>query len=208
MSEQQDETQSRRELIAQLFGAFGRTPTEAQFAGYEAGLKRMPTPSLARVVSTWLERIEEATEPGELRVPTPGKLWELRRKLKALPAPFTLEHTPAAHEPDGWAKNANTLLLAYVTQGLVGKSIHGTRTPMRNASRYAPDSHYDPQTRHAVPGPLTKIATAILVKWKDGWAADMREDRAEGGSRDGKALWFDYMTRAEAEIDQQLKAAA
>lgn len=205
---QTDETQARRELIAQLFGAFGRTPTEAQYAGYEAGLKRMPTPSLARVVSTWLERIEEATEPAELRMPTPGKLWEHRRKLKALPTPFTLEHSVDAPKLDDWGTAANLVLMQYVSGGLMAKTLKGAGTSPRDVSRYAPDSSYDPKNRCAVAGPLTKIVTAILVKWKDAWATDMREDRAEGGSRDGKALWSEYMQLAEAEIDQQLKAAA
>jgi truncated hemoglobin YjbI len=180
----------RRELIAQLFGAFGRTPKEHEYTGYEAALRLMPTPILARVVSSWLEKIAEATEPEDLRVPTAGKLWQLKRKLRALPtpAPLTLHGAPP-QKLDGWDTNANLFLLNYVTRGLVEQVVHD-RTPTRNASRYAPAAH-----------------TAVLTKWKSIWARDMREDRElYEGQRDGKAYWLECMRLAEAEIDALIAA--
>ena len=200
---QTDETQARRDLIAQLFGAFGRTPTEANYSGYEAGLKLMNTQTLARVVSTWLEKIAEATSPEELRVPTAGKLWEIRRKLRKLPDPRPLELAPPpGAEQDGWDRNANTLLMLYLWQKHAPKGV----------TRYSPDSHYDDKTRQVVAGPQTAERSAILVKFKNAWARDMREDREEHGKLDGKQHWADCMALAEAELDRyiasQAKAAA
>jgi len=185
-----DEVAQRRELIAQLFGAFGRTPKEHEYAGYEASLKLMPTPSLARVVSTWLEQIGDATDPDDLRVPTAAKLWALRRKLKRLPDPPPLELRGApAQAQDGWDLNANTLLLNYLTVGLVQQVIHGMKAT-RDAGRYAPPAH-----------------TAVMVKWKNAWARDMREDRElYDGKLDGKIAWTDCMAKAEAEIDALISA--
>lgn len=175
MTIQVDETAARRELIAQLFGAFGRTPTEANYAGYEAALKLMPTPTLARVVSTWLENISEATDPIEIRVPTAGKLWDLRRKLRKLPAAPVLELK--AHEPKFLAfdTNANQLLMAYLWKK------HGPKNV----------------TRYQVPAALQ-----WLVKYKNAWAHDMRDDRAAGGKLDGRKAWADCMAAAEAEIEK------
>jgi hypothetical protein len=185
-----DEVAARRELIAQLFGAFGRTPKEHEFTGYEAGLKLMPTPSLARVVTIWLEQIGDATDPEDLRVPSAAKLWALRRKIKKLPNPPALElHGAPAQKQDAWVSAANTLLLNYLTMGLVQKAIHGQK-PTRDAGRYAPPAH-----------------TAVMVQWKNIWARDMREDRElYDGKLDGKLVWADCMARAEAEIDALLLA--
>jgi hypothetical protein len=180
-----DEVAMRRELIAQLFGAFGRTPKEHEYTGYEASLKLMPTPSLARVITTWLEQIGDATDPEDLRVPTAAKLWALRRKLKKLPGPPPLElHGAPEQKQDGWDLNANTLLLNYLTMGLVQSACYGQK-PTRDAGRYAPPER-----------------TAVMVKWKNVWARDMREDRElYSGKLDGKAAWLACIAKAEAEID-------
>jgi hypothetical protein len=205
---QTDETLARRELIAQLFGAFGRTPTEANYAGYEATLKLMTTPMLARVVSSWLEKISEATDPEELRVPTAGKLWQLRRKLRALPTPPLVLHGAPEVKQDAWDTAANSHLLNYITSGLVQSAVHGQK-PARNANRYAPDSRFDSVNRCVIPGDLTRKITAVLVKWKNAWARDMREDRElYDGKLEGKAFWQQCMASAEGEIDQLLRAIA
>jgi hypothetical protein len=198
----------RRNLIAQLFGAFGRTPKEHEFSGYETSLKLMPTASLARVVSTWLEQIGDATDPEDLRVPTAAKLWALRRKLKKLPEPRpALElHGAPAQAQDAWDTAANSHLLNYITRGLVEKTIHGIKAA-RDANCYAPDSRFDAAKRCAVPGPETIARTAILTKWKNVWARDMREDRElYDGKLDGKRAWADCMAKAEAEIDALIAA--
>jgi hypothetical protein len=185
----------RRELIAQLFGAFGRTPTEANYAGYEAGLKLMQTPTLARVVSTWLEGLSELTDPSEARVPTAGRLWDLRRKLRKLPDPRPLELTPPPGAAlDGWDLNANLLLMQY----LWGK--HGGK----GVDRYSPDSRYDNKARKLVTGQQTSERTAIFVKWKNAWSRDMRESRAEHRPLDGRVAWAECMTLAEAELDRYI----
>lgn len=205
MTDLTQDQRERRELIAQLFGAFGRTPTEANYAGYEAGLKLMQTPTLARVVGTWLEGLSELTDPSEARVPTAGKLWDLRRKLRKLPDPRPLELTPPpADKLDGWDVNANLLLLDYVTRGLLPKVVGMRGVPMPDGARYAPDSSYVDKNRCVSVGAQTVERTAILVKYKTAWAVDMREDRAEHGNLDGKKHWADCMALAEAEIDRYL----
>jgi hypothetical protein len=93
--------------------------------------------------------------------------------------PLALEG-PASQPVDGWECNGNLLLMNYLWE------------------RHAPKG----VTRYHEPGALQ-----TLLRWKRGWAADMRDDRADGGQLDGKALWKDYMARAEAEISQHLEAA-
>jgi hypothetical protein len=186
MTEPVNDQDERRALIAQLFGAFGKTPSESQYSGYEAALKLMTTPRLARVVATWLEGIAEATDPQDLRVPTAGRLWELARKLRRLPEPPRgLELK--AEEPKllPFDTNANQLLLAYVWDAMrAGR-----------ADRYAPDPMIA-----AEPAPRTRERTAILVRWKNLWAAQMRAGVERGEKPDGKALWAEHMACAEYEI--------
>lgn len=185
----------RRALIAQLFGAFGRTPSEANYAGYEAALKLMQTPALARVIGTWLEKISEATDPADLRVPTAGRLWELRRKMRKLPDPRPLELAPPPSAAmDGWEQNANLLLMQYLLDKHAPKGV----------TRYSPDSRYDGRL-HV--GPQTVERTAILVKWKTAWARDMRESRAEHRPLDGRATWAECMAHAEAELDRYIASS-
>lgn len=191
MTEPVNDQAERRALIAQLFGAFGKTPSESQYTGYEAALKLMTTPRLARVVSTWLEGIADATDPQDLRVPTAGRLWEIARKLKRLPpAPRVLELKASEPKFLPFDEGANTLLLNYVTLGLVQKAIHG-QAPSRDAARYAPPAH-----------------TAILVRWKNLWAQEMRADREKGGNLDGKKLWAEHMECAEDEISRLIASQA
>jgi hypothetical protein len=186
-----DEVAMRRELIAQLFGAFGRTPKEHEFTGYEASLKLMPTPSLARVVTTWLEQIGDATDPEDLRVPTAAKLWALRRKLKKLPGPPALElHGAPAQKQDAWVSAAQHAAAELPDAGAraEGDPRPEARTRCRPL-RWPPSAH------------------AVMVKWKNIWARDMREDRElYDGKLDGKRAWADCMAKAEAEIDALIAA--
>lgn len=192
------EADDRRALILKLHGAANKVPAESVIEATLTALAKMSTPKLMRVVDRVIEGIAELTNPEDYRAPTAGALWKVARKLSALPAPpLTLDQQrQVADGPkvDGWTINGNILLLAYFD----GKKAAGSM------GRYAPDSPYDERLRHVVTGPITKLRTAVLVKWKDAWACDMREDRAEGGKLDGRKLWVDCMVSAEAEIDRNM----
>lgn len=182
----------RKTLIARLFGAAGKECRESVMDGYLEALKRMDTPRLFRVVDRVLDGIKDLTDPEDYKPPAPGALWKVARALRALPAPAPLElHGTRPQPQDQWDTAANTLLLNYVTAGLVEKAIRNSK-PTRDASRYA--SHE---------------ATAVLLKWKSAWARDMREDRElYGGKLDGKLLWAQCMASAETEISGILRAEA
>jgi hypothetical protein len=171
-----DETQARRSLIAQLFGANkGQKLDDDTASAYLLGLKRMDTPKLARVVERILEGLESAgSEP--YRVPTIGHIWQVSREITFGRVPQAAPAEPSS-EPvlDGWDVNANHFLLAFLA------------TAMRE---------------HRVGRYVGEARTAILVKWKNAWARDMREDRAVfDGTLDGKAHFADCMRRADDEIN-------
>lgn len=206
MTEISADEQIRRGLIGQIFAADrGRKCSEESMAAYLLAVRKMDTPRLARVV----ERLLDGFERGDsevYRVPQPGTLWRLAKELRlgvtrAAPPPLELHGVPEQKQ-DAWDTAANLLLLGYVTDGWPAK-VRGMRgVPMRDAGRYAPDSPYDAQKRCVSIGPVTKERTAILVKWKNAWARDMREDRdLYEGKLDGKQSWAECMARAEGEID-------
>jgi hypothetical protein len=181
-----DETTARRTLIAQLFAADrGKKLDDDTASAYLLSLRRMDTPRLARVVEKILGELEEGAVE-VYRVPQPGRIWAVAREMRQLPSaplrPFQLK--PDEPEPDAWSSAANTLLLNYLTMGLVQKAIHGQK-PMRDAGRYAHPAR-----------------TAVMLKWRTAWADDMRDDRTHyDGKLDGKKAWLDCMAKAEAEID-------
>ncbi len=176
------------ESLNALFGAHGRTVWDGALSGYWKGLEKMSLMQFERCVEKSVEKLAHA-ERGVAKVPTVAELWDISRGIRSYERPQTIEDP---WRGDDWDTGANLLLLAYIEQ----------KKDRKLMDRYAPDSPYSDKAHHVVVGPITKARTAILVKWKDLWSRDMREDRLEGGKLDGKPLWFDYMTRAEAEIDQ------
>ena len=182
------EIDDRKRLIASLFGAANKHCDEARMDGYLDALKRMDTPRLMRAVEHILAGIEDLPEHEDYTPPSAGGIWKALKRMRALPPPIELK----ANEPKFlvFDTNANQLLMAYIWAAHAGKGV----------TRYAPDS---PSPRE--PGPLTRECTAILVKWKNAWARDMREDRElYDGKLDGKTTWLQCMASAEAEIDALL----
>lgn len=184
----------RVELIKQLFGADrGKKPDDAALAAYLLALRKMDTPRLARVVERVLDG-EQYGDTDPYRVPQPGTLWRIAKELRlgALPNRPPLElaaNKPVERPLDGWTINANQLLMAYITDPTT-----------RRAQRLGVDSYVGQNGPPVHPGKLTVLFTTILVKWKDLWALDMREDREARGNLDGRKLWADYMASAEREI--------
>jgi hypothetical protein len=184
----------RKALIQRLFGAANKHADEPRMDGYLESLRLMDTPRLLRVVDKILAGIAELTEPENYKPPTAGQIWKVARSMRRLPDPRPLELTPPpAAAMDGWEQNANLLLMQYLWAAHAGKGV----------TRYAPDS-----PNPARPGPQTIERTAILVKFKNAWARDMREDREEGGKLDGKTHWIDCMALAEAELDRYIGSQA
>lgn len=177
------------ELLSILFGAHCKPLTESVTQGYWKGLNKMELGTFERAVDEAIDRLQHA-ERGVSKVPNVSELWDIKRSLRRFPM-LADRHSEPEFKGDCWDSAANTFLLNYVTAGVVQSAIHGQR-PSRDASRYA-----------------SPECTAILVKWKTGWATDMREDRAHyGGKRDGKAYWAECMRSAEAEIDALSRKAA
>jgi hypothetical protein len=188
----QDEKPKFLEMLNTLFGAHGRTVWDGALAGYWKGLEKMSLMQFERVVGKAIDKLQYS-ERGVAKVPTVPELWDLHRGIRH-------EQPKPQQEPtwtgDAWDTAANLLLLAYFER----------KKGERMMERYAPDSPYSDRAHHVVVSERTKARTAVLVKWKDFWARDMREDRAEGGKRDGKPYWFDCMSRAEVELDRLIAA--
>lgn len=180
------------ELLNALFGAHGRTVWDGAVSGYWKGLEKMSLMQFERSVEKAIDKLAHS-ERGVSKIPTVSELWDISRGIRAYETP--IQSTEPEWLGDGWDVNANLLLLAYIER----------KKDSREMDRYAPDSPYN--GRHVVVGPLTKSRTVILVKWKDIWARDMREDRAEGGKLDGKKAWFDCMAQAEKELDRHIAEA-
>ena len=183
-----DEKPRFHELLNSLFGAHGRTVWDGALAGYWKGLEKMSLMQFERVVGKAIEKLQY-TERGVAKVPTVPELWDLHRGTR-------YEQPRPQQEPawtgDAWDVAANLALLAYFER----------KKGEREIDRYAPDSPYSDRLRHVVVGERTKARTAVMVKWKNLWARDMREDRAEGGNREGKQYFADCMNHAEAELDR------
>jgi len=176
--------------LAALFGAHGKTPGDGVISGYWKGLEKMSLMQFERCVEKAIEKLAHA-ERGVSKIPTVSELWDISRGIRSYERPVAQMGEPQ-WKGDEWDTTANLLLLAYFDQ----------KKDRRLMDRYAPDSPYCSTRRHIVVGPLTKSHTAIMVKWKDAWARDMREDRAAGGTMDGKVAWFDCMSLAEVELDK------
>jgi hypothetical protein len=94
---------------------------------------------------------------------------------------------PEPPRSDRWIPEANNHLLAYIF-----------RTMHKDSRRYG-----DPK----FPSDEMKRATAILVRYKNAWAQDMRE--AQDAQREvniafQQSAWKDCMARAEGEISVEL----
>lgn len=162
------------EQLALLCAGFN-LPLGERSGAYWIGLAKMELATFARIVAHCLG------EEGPDKMPTTRQCWAIAKHLRSARAPAP-EPTQPQWRGDHWAIKANLLLLNRV------------RTYPK---RYAPDSTYDASKRQAVPGPLTKLYTGIVVRWKNTWAEDMRTDRPNGAKQ--REAWEDCMGRADAE---------
>jgi hypothetical protein len=98
---------------------------------------------------------------------------------------------------DDWAMTANRHLLAYVFK----------HTALRTR-RYAPG--WTSGGGVVTPGPESRARTAVLVKWKNEWAARMRAAADEHGVNveDQRDIWANCMALAEAELDAMAQRQA
>jgi hypothetical protein len=158
---------------------------------------------LARVVSSWLDEAQRGHGSEELRVPRRASSGSSGASCARSTPPLVLHGAPEVKQ-DAWDTAANTHLLNYITSGLVQRRFTA-RSP-RESNRYAPDPLRFGEPR-VIPGDHRQ--DAVLVKWKNAWARDMREDRElYDGKLEGKAFWQQCMASAEGEIDQLLRAIA
>jgi len=174
------------QLLATLFGAHNKPMSDGVIAGYWKGLEKMQLDTFERCCDEAIDKLARA-ERGVSKVPTVSELWDIKRNLRMLPRSDVPEKPYAGDE---WEIAANLLLLAKIRKN----NYHETGID------YAPDCYGYP----AKQGPQTIAIAAILSKWKSAWARDMREDRAEGGNRDGKPDWIECMASADAEVRRYL----
>lgn len=196
-----DEKPQFMKLLSTLFGAHGKPLSESMINGYWKGLQKMSLTAFESVCDRAIDRLQYA-ERGVAKTPTVAELWEMKR-CNLREAPVRVEPTEPEWKGDAWDTAGNLALLAYLDR----------KKKAGEMDRYAPDSPYDSGKRCVVVGELTKVRAAILTKWKNCWARDMREDRnIYDGKLDGKKAFFDCMSAAEKEIDasfeqQQLEVA-
>lgn len=183
------------ELMNSLFGAHNRTVWDGAIAGYWMGLSKMSLMQFERCVEKAVEKLQHA-ERGVSKIPTVGELWDISRGIRNYERPVTTDDSKWLG--DDWDTAANLILLGYFDR----QKDHG------RMARYAPDSPFSDKSHHVVVGPLTKERTAVMVKWKNAWARDMREDRQlYDGKLDGKMAWADCMALAEKELDSLIAKA-
>lgn len=175
------------ELLAALFGAHNRPINDGIVAGYWKGLEKMHLDSFDRCVSEAIEKLQYA-ERGVSKPPSVSELWDIKRNLRRLPE---ARPTEPQWKGDEWDTAANMLLVKHLADNV----------KKTDPLDYAPDTSGYPIRE---PGPHTKAIAKILAKWKDVWARDMREDRAEGGNRDGKPDWQYCMREADKEVANYL----
>lgn len=170
-------TSDRSEFDAQLamLCAGFNVPVGERSGAYWKGLAKMELLTFARVVEECLG------EGGPEKIPTVGMCWAISKRARASRHIFIEK---PQWQGDRWDLEANHHLLNHI------------RT---HPKHYAPDSTYDPITRQAIPGPITRERTAILVRWKKTWAEDMRVE-ANPTAEKRRAVWEECMAGADKQI--------
>lgn len=141
------------------------------------GLAKMELATFARVVAECLG------EGGPEKMPTVSVCWAISKRMR------TVRYVPPEKpqwQGDHWDIEANHHLLNHIRN---------------HPRRYAPDSTYEQVNGawQAVPGPLTKQYTAVVVAAKRAWAEDMRVEPNPTPAIK-KAAWDDCMERADEQI--------
>lgn len=172
-------TADRKEFddhLASLCAGFN-VPVGLRSEAYWLGLQKMELPTFVRVVQYALG------EDGPEKIPTVSQCWAISKKLRAVR--YVPPQEPASKwRGDHWDIEANHHLLNHLR---------------KHPKKYAPDSTYDPIARQAVAGPLTKIYTEILVRWKKTWAEDMRAE-INPDAAVKQSSWQDCISRADEQI--------
>lgn len=167
--------------LANLCAGFN-VPVGDRVEAYWRGLAKMELRTFVRVVEHCLG------EEGPEKIPTTRQCWSLSKVLR--PARIVAHVAEPQWRGDKWDIDANYHLLAH----------------LRNRpKKYAPDSTYGPvrygnEVRNeAIPGPLTKAHTAIVVQWKKTWSEDMRV-LVSPSAEVAWAAWVECMERADEQI--------
>ena len=174
-----------------LFGAWGRHYAPGLQQGYWKGLARM---SLADVVRCVDRAIERYGSEADMKLPTVGELWSIKRTLRNQPMP---QAKPVENwRGDRWDEMGNIHLREYLYS--------------RDPRRYHPDGTYSHVEHRVTPGPIGTAITNVMLEWKNGWARDMRESELENTlpQDGGKEWWGTNMKRAEEQISKLLEKPA
>lgn len=165
------DTSQQHEFDAQMsamFGAWGRAYSPGLQTGYWKGLQRLSLADVARCVDRAIERF--GSEP-DMKLPTVGELWAIKRSLRAVAPARTTPELPV----DRWLVAANLHFLAYL---------------QRHAKRYCQNGQPDDAC-------AAKVAPLIVAK--NHWAELMRECQDKRGHVDvaeQRDLWESIMERA------------
>jgi hypothetical protein len=177
--------------MAHLCAGFN-VPLGDRPSAYWLGLAKMELATFARVVQHALG------EEGPEKIPTVGQCWALSKQLRAARLRPAIEPERPQWQGDKWDIDANHHLLVHLRN---------------HPKKYAPDSSYGPVRygetvrNEAIPGPLTREYTEILVRWKKTWAEDMRVlDKPNAEVAWG--AWCECMERADEQIAALSQEAA
>lgn len=183
-----DREQFEKHLSA-MFGAWNRVCSADAKAGYWKGCEHMSISDFSRACEKAIAQLGEAPDT---QLPHVGALWNIKRSLRARPAPSAQPQVQEAG--DGWEQAANRHLWNY----LYGRN---------RAKRYHPDATYEAVKnnygkviRHDVTaGPEGTRRTMLLVRAKDAWAQCMREEGAPDIETQ-QAMWQHFVAIAEEQI--------
>jgi len=157
------------EQLSAMFGAWGRAYSPGLQTGYWKGLSKLSLADVARCVDRAIERFGQ--EP-DMKLPTVGELWAIKRSLRAAAPLVQRDPGPAM---DRWTIAANMHLLAYL---------------QRNAKQLCPNGQ---------PDDACAAKVAPLVAAKNRWADVMRDcqdDRGHVPADEQRDLWESVMEHA------------
>lgn len=134
------------------------------------------------------------------RMPKPAQVWESFKRMRAS-AP--IEPKDDGFRGDDWDSLANRYLIGYIAKQIsADPRRYGRPASVKSMQARREDSPNGDASQEFVDN------VARLRAAKDSWAADMRDMERDGGvdPKVQKAVWEDYIARAEADIAKRIAA--
>jgi hypothetical protein len=163
--------------------------TEARIEAFWRSLQSMTVLQFVRTIDHML------TKESWARMPKPAQVWEAFKRMRAAAPP---EPKDDGWRGDDWDIVSNNYLRAHIALRIARDPLHYGRP----ASVHAMQSNSRSSAPNADASPEFIANVQRLVAAKKLWAADMRDMATEEGVpvETQKAVWHDYLNRAEAHI--------